>query len=300
MVSFALLVALMAGVLIAGGYALTRLFLDREREVGTSEANCTAIGVDGVTYGLQPDQAKIAATIARVAINRSLPDHAVTVALATGMQESRLMNLDYGDADSLGVFQQRPSMGWGSAKQVMDVSYAAGRFYDHLLSVTGWETMPVAEAAQAVQRSAYPDRYADWEAMSRAWASALTGQTSASLSCRLEPAAAADITRLSNDLTGAIPGATLAKVDGKAGTDGAPETDGVQYTLTLPQVSQSSDAAARSRAIWQTASWLVTHARDYGISRIETPTHRWIRSVKSPTWQPDNATDADIIRITLG
>lgn len=266
-----------------------------------------ATGTDGLSYGLTPDQAEVAATIARVAINRGLPDHAVTVALATGMVESRLTNLDYGDADSLGVFQQRPSMGWGSAEQVMDVEYAAGKFYDHLMKVPNWQDLPVTEAAQAVQRSAFPDRYADWEAMSRAWAAALTGETTASLACALEPASGTNAAQMAADVASAIPGATLTQSGGNA------ETGEIRYTLAFPTLT---DPSTQSRAIWQAASWLMTHARDYGITRIEASGQYWTRTTQSPTWRsltkttPSDssgvtddfsaADSAGIISITLG
>ena len=85
------------------------------------------------------------------------------IAVATAMQESSLVNLTGGDRDSVGLFQQRPSQGWGTPEQLHDPTYAAGKFYDKLLTVAGWQTMPLTEAAQAVQRSAYPEAYAKWE-----------------------------------------------------------------------------------------------------------------------------------------
>jgi hypothetical protein len=84
------------------------------------------------------------------------------------MQESQLYNLGHlgakNDHDSLGLFQQRPSMGWGSAAQVTDPIYSATAFYLALQRVSGWESMKVTVAAQRVQRSAYPNAYAQWEA----------------------------------------------------------------------------------------------------------------------------------------
>jgi murein DD-endopeptidase MepM/ murein hydrolase activator NlpD len=120
-----------------------------------------------------------AVTIAEVGMAAGLPERGIVVALATAMQESRLHNLaneekvpesvnypndgDGGDHDSIGLFQQRPSMGWGTVAQIMDPIYAAGKFYEKLLRVDGWEAMSIAEAAQAVQISAFPDAYADHE-----------------------------------------------------------------------------------------------------------------------------------------
>src|SRR5262249_15352840 len=113
----------------------------------------------------------------------ALPDHAVTIALATALQESQLHNLSYGDRDSLGLFQQRPSQGWGSAAQVMQPDYAAGAFFTALERVQGWQTMSVTAAAQAVQHSDAPDAYATWEPLARTLAIAATGERPAALAC---------------------------------------------------------------------------------------------------------------------
>jgi hypothetical protein len=94
------------------------------------------------------------------------------IALATAQQESRLRNLDYGDRDSLGLFQQRPSSGWGTAGQVQDPVYAAGAFYDHLVTVPGWESGRLTEVAQTVQRSAFPEAYEQWGEMAQKLATA--------------------------------------------------------------------------------------------------------------------------------
>jgi hypothetical protein len=129
----------------------------------TPQTACTvASTTPGGSYSITPTQAQNAAIIAAVALRKGLPDHAVTVALATSLQESQLLNLSYGDQDSLGLFQQRPSQGWGTSTQIMDPNYAASAFYDHLAQLSGWQTMPVTEAAQLVQHSATPDAYATW------------------------------------------------------------------------------------------------------------------------------------------
>ena len=139
------------------------------------------------TVRLTPEQAQHAATIAAVAEQRGLPARAVTIALATAYQESKIRNLDYGDRDSLGLFQQRPSQGWGTPEQVRDPVYAAGRFYDELVTVPEYTEMPVTEAAQAVQRSAFPTAYADHEDDARVLASSLAGWSPSSLSCAVSP-----------------------------------------------------------------------------------------------------------------
>ncbi|MFJ8896670.1 hypothetical protein ACIRCZ_18960 [Leifsonia sp. NPDC102414] len=97
------------------------------------------------------------------------------VALATACQESSLKDRWDGDADSVGLFQQRPSQGWGTITQLHDPSYATTKFLVRLQQVPGWRTLPVAEAAQAVQRSAFPDAYARWATPAEVLVSAFDG-----------------------------------------------------------------------------------------------------------------------------
>ncbi len=130
--------------------------------------------VDGGTVSVSAEQAQNATTIARVGRDRGLPDRAVVIALATAQQESGLRNLDYGDRDSLGLFQQRPSQGWGTPEQVQDPVYAAGIFYDRLVQVPGWDTGRLTEVAQTVQRSGFPEAYQKHEPMAQELTAALT------------------------------------------------------------------------------------------------------------------------------
>ncbi|WP_246127428.1 C40 family peptidase [Amycolatopsis rhizosphaerae] len=110
------------------------------------------------------EQLTNAQTVVTVAVQRKLPRRAAVLALATAMVESGLRNLPTGDHDSLGLFQQRPSQGWGAADEVLNPTYAANAFYDRLLAVSGWQTMSPGIAEQQVQRSAFPGRYAPREA----------------------------------------------------------------------------------------------------------------------------------------
>lgn len=114
------------------------------------------------------DQVPNAKTITATGVAMRVPARGQVVALATALQESGLRNLAYGDRDSLGLFQQRPSQGWGTAAEVMDPVHASARFYAALRKVPGWESLAVAQAAQAVQRSAFPDAYAKWEPLAAA------------------------------------------------------------------------------------------------------------------------------------
>ncbi|MCW2699439.1 MAG: hypothetical protein JWQ45_974 [Blastococcus sp.] len=140
--------------------------------------------VQGSPMTLTGEQVTNAATIARVGYARGLPDRAVVIALATAQQESRLRNLDHGDRDSLGLFQQRPSQGWGTPAQVRDPTYAAARFYERLVGVPDWQTRRLTEVAQAVQRSGFPEAYQRWEPMAQALTRSLHDRGDRTLPCR--------------------------------------------------------------------------------------------------------------------
>lgn len=135
------------------------------------------------TSGLDAEQAGNAALIIQIGRELGIPDRGIAIALGTAMQESWLRNLDWGDRDSLGLFQQRPSSGWGTPEQVRDPARAVRVFYGGpadpngtatrgLLDIPGWQDMSYADAAQAVQISAYPERYAQWEQPAYAWLAA--------------------------------------------------------------------------------------------------------------------------------
>ena len=137
----------------------------------TADANTKPAATSTLSTA-QRDNARI---ITRVGISMGVQMPGETIAIATALQESGLQNLGYGDRDSLGLFQQRPSQGWGTPAQIMNPAYAATQFYQHLLQVPGWRTMPTTQAAQAVQRSGFPDAYAKWEHQAQALATEFTG-----------------------------------------------------------------------------------------------------------------------------
>ncbi|MGD3109341.1 C40 family peptidase [Streptomyces sp. YGL11-2] len=130
------------------------------------KGSTTNIHVEGLD--LPDEQIPNAKTIVATGISLGVPEQGQVIALATAMQESRLRNLNYGDRDSLGLFQQRPSQGWGTAAQIRDPVYTSTKFYKSLLEVRGWQQMTIAQAAQAVQASGFPGAYAQWEQLSRA------------------------------------------------------------------------------------------------------------------------------------
>jgi hypothetical protein len=147
-----------------------------------SDTQLHPVGIQGSQsdFTMSADQMKNAKQIIEAGKSMGLPPRAWVIALATSMQETKLHN--YGDLgnsndhDSLGLFQQRPSSGWGSEKQIMNPTYAAKSFYKALTQVDGWDKMPLTDAAQAVQVSAFGDRYAQWEAHAGDVVNAFYGQ----------------------------------------------------------------------------------------------------------------------------
>jgi LysM repeat protein len=140
----------------------------------------TSAGATGNVTPLNDEMRANAALIVRVGRDLGVPDYGIVIALATAMQESTLRNLTWGDRDSVGLFQQRPSAGWGSVEQLTTPEHAARLFYGGpsnpnrgytrgLLDISGWQSMSLTQAAQKVQISAYPNAYAKWEASAWAW-----------------------------------------------------------------------------------------------------------------------------------
>lgn len=180
--------------LVAVGIVTWRLFGDTVRPLLRAD-DCSAT-VQGRTVVLAPEQAENAALIAAISVERGMPARAATIALATAYQESKLYNIDYGDRDSLGLFQQRPSQGWGTPKQLVDPTYATNAFYDELAGIDDYQGLEVTVAAQQVQRSAFPEAYADHEADARVLASAFTGQSRRAFHCTVTDAPDEASTRL--------------------------------------------------------------------------------------------------------
>jgi len=235
-VASALVVAALVGAAIAIWAAMGKK---------TIRASLCRVDVGSSTYVIDLAQAANAATIAAVGKRLDVPDHAVTVALATALQESQLHNIAYGDRDSLGLFQQRPSQGWGTAAQVMNPRYAAAAFFEALERIPNWQTMPVTGAAQAVQHSDAPQAYAFWEPLARTLAIATTGETAAGLACQFSP------TR-----SNSLPASPLPALTAELG----PSSLGVPVTT------------ARG---WTIATWLVAHADEYRITTVHFAGRQW-------------------------
>jgi hypothetical protein len=227
---------------------------------------------------LEPEQMANAATIAAVGIRKGLPDHAVTIALATALQESKLRNLQGGDRDSLGLFQQRPSQDWGNPEQIMDPRYAARRFYEALTKIRGWQEMTVADAAQAVQRSADGSLYARWEDKARILAIALTGEVAGAVGCTVTgpPSQRGSV-------------AISALVEGVAADWGDGHT--VAKTDTVEVLVEDA------RSGWQYAHWLVSCSAFQGIERVRYGGQVWTSKDSSWSKASTPATDRVVAEV---
>jgi hypothetical protein len=252
--------------------------------------------VDGHLVELDLAQSRYAALIAAISVQRGMPARAATIALATAYQESDLRNLEYGDRDSVGLFQQRPSQGWGTPDQILDPSYAANAFYDALAQVDGYESMPVTEAAQEVQRSGFPEAYADHEQDARVLASALTGNSRAAFWCTAdddrdadsaaldgagltERAAEvrADLARTFGDLPlgGFQPGGVR---DGHM--EGSAHYDGRAIDVFVRPISEDN-----KRRGWAIAGYLVAQADRLDINTVIFDDRVWRVSSSGDGWQ---------------
>ena len=186
------LVLLLVVIAAAGAAAVSALFGG-----GSAAYACTATVTTPGTLpaGLSAEQAGNAAVIIGTGQRMNIPARGWVIAVATALQESRLINLGNlgtdNNYDSLGLFQQRPSQGWGTPAEIMNPDHAATSFYEHLRQVPRWQSLPLTDAAQAVQRSAYPDAYADDEAQAAAIVAAYTGGVVCDGGDNLPPEAAA-------------------------------------------------------------------------------------------------------------
>ena len=213
---------------------------------------------------LSTDQAGLAATIAGVANARTLPGRAVTIAYATALQESDLANLPYGDRDSVGVFQQRPSQGWGTRRQLLNPVYASTRFFAALAAIPGYLKLPVYRAAQDVQRSADGSAYSQYAPQGAVMATGFTGMAARSVWCWYG--------------SGIRGRGRLAAADRALTSAFGPL--GVRH-VGDPVVT----VRVRNRAAgWAVACWLVTHAVSYRINTVRFAGYQWLASRGQKGW----------------
>lgn len=225
-------------------------------------------GCDFGSYSLELDQAQVASEIVGVVLKRELPERAAVLTLGAALQESKLRNIPsgQGDRDSVGILQQRPSQGWGTAAQIADVHYATGKFLDAVVRVPNWQDDSLATVVQTVQFSADGSAYARHEDQAQAIADALYGQAPAGASCRFDkpdrsaqPAAVA--AALSRDLP-------------------------VSHPTSAGKTVNVADAG------WATAAWFVCNADQLGIESVRHAGKRWSYS---GGWKDDaGATDSAV------
>lgn len=269
----------------------------RGGDVAVASPRCTA-EAGGDDHTLTADRAAVAALITARARARGLPPRAATIAIATAVQESGLRNLDFGDRDSLGLFQQRPSQGWGTPAQVQDPLYATDAFYDGLVEVDGYESLDVTDAAQRVQRSGFPTAYADHEPEARVLASALTGFSPAALVCRLPAVPAAGTPQVPGE-DGLVPRAraVVAEASAQLGEEDLVLAEGGGAPGTALERSYGGDEAG-ARAGWALAHWAVARAVGTDVVEVATDGRRWVRGEDG--WAEDPAAPGPgTVRVTV-
>ncbi|MFJ4844116.1 heavy metal transporter [Streptomyces sp. NPDC088733] len=287
---------------------------------GPGAVECT-VTAEGGTLRLEPQQAANASTIAAVASSRGLPERAVAIALATSMQESALRNINHGDRDSMGLFQQRPSQGWGTAAQIMDPVYASNEFFDGLVKIQGYSRLPLTVAAQRVQKSGYPQAYAKHEADAALLAAALTGRHGAALTCTTadggRTAAGGDPAkvraRLVREFGPEVAPRTLAArgAGGDAKNADTPERAGAapqqspdRRTVAVPSAPAGGGArGGDARRGWELAQWAVAHADELKVEKVAFAHQEWSAAASRKGWTKSNSADsgaaAEDVRITV-
>ncbi|WP_328768843.1 heavy metal transporter [Streptomyces sp. NBC_00286] len=291
---------------------------------GTGAPRCTVVSDrgDGASYEYEftAEQAVNAATISVVGTNRGMPERAVTIALATALQESGLRNIDHGDRDSLGLFQQRPSQGWGTETQVMDPAYAASEFYEHLAKVPDYAELPLTVAAQRVQRSGFPDAYAKHETDAGLLAAALTGRAAGTLTCEGRPdmrpeqrrqvgpdaVRAALVRDFGQDMfqaagaerkLGPETGATPSDASSGAGGPANPRT------VTIPVPDAPATKGGQRQRGWGLAHWAVANASALHIKRVSYAGRVWIAGHTRSEWRAEaskSRNSTDEVRVVTG
>jgi hypothetical protein len=265
------LVVLVALLLMLGVGAFYWLRNRGATEPIRGQERCVATA-DGRSVAVDLDQAHYASIIVGVSVRRGLAPRAASIALATVYQETGIRNLDYGDRDSVGLFQQRPSQGWGTAKQLHDPYYATNAFYDALIKINGWETADITEVAQQVQRSAYPEAYRDHEEDARVLASALTGNSPAGFRCL-------DRSRRAGDAEGMAD--SLRKTFGSR-----TNVSSVDATVVV--------RAANPRLAWAYAHYAVGNSKYYGVTTVTVAGRQWqTQDFNLPEWTAPTLTATD-------
>ena len=245
---------------------------------------CSAT-VSGRTVQLAPDQAQNASLIAAIGVRRGLPARAVSIALATAYQESKIRNLAHGDRDSIGIFQQRPSQGWGTVAQISDEYYAINKFYDALEKIDDYQSMRITEAAQKVQRSAYPEAYEPHAPDARALASALTGYSpGGTFSCVVrEPDGHGTATESSALLTKAYGDLDISRTGSRQDF--------------IVEVAAGRDG---NRKGWSIAQFLLAHADRLQVTKVSFDGRTWRTGSDSEDGWLGSSASSTQVTVSLG
>ena len=238
-------------------------------------------GTGANAIGLDFGQTADAAIIAGVAAREHLSRKALTIAYATAWQESKLENLDYGDRDSVGIFQQRPSEGWGSTAQLEDPAYAARAFFGALVKIPGWAKLPVDVAAQDVQRSADGSAYEQYAQSGATLAADLTAAPHA-VTCWYDPASQAASEGVSAKLN------LRAALSGFDDAFGQPREDGAVRSVSVARSGGSAVITAAGGDGWTAANWLVGNASSYGITQVSYGGYQWTAGLNETSWQRES------------
>jgi hypothetical protein len=247
-----------------------------------NSAQCVAVA-DQQSYTYDLEQAQNASTIAAVGVKLGVSKYGIQIAEATALQESKLRDLSGGDRDSLGLFQQRPSEGWGTSSQIEDTTYSSTAFYEALTKVSDWENLPLTVAAQDVQHSAYPSAYAGHEQEAGVLADVFTGAAGAALTCTLDGPTFSPQATDSAGLTtlGEAVVADAQKQWGAVSVDGA-SAGARSFGLAVPSGLSTSAATARG---WAYANWAVSKAEALGITQVGYAGKTWSSTNSSGSWQ---------------
>lgn len=279
-----------------------------------SSCNQNASVKPGQTVGeLAEEQMNNAAVIISVALEHNISEYGQVIALATALQESGLRNLPGGHADSIGLFQQRPSAGWGSFEQIHTPRLASAAFFGiahhtrntGLLDIKGWKRMPVTEAAQAVQRSAFPTAYTDDEPLARQVVAQIAGSDPSAVLCGDPGAMSCPPTGLTAE-TGLTPDAlrvirclrqhfpTITSYAGVGERPTTPDSDhpsGRAVDAMIPGWNTHSG----NRLGWRVARWVQTHAPQLGVAYVVFDRRIWSNERATEGWRayahPSGASD---------
>ena len=235
---------------------------------------CSVVNPDGDPVTLTPEQSRMASIIVAASYEADLPERAATIALATAYQESGIRNLDYGDRDSLGLFQQRPDprFDWGTAEEIMDPWYSSLRFYEELVKFEGWEKADINDQAQKVQRSGHPEAYRKHVPNATALAAAARGSRQEAIICATLQDLPADSAPIKEVLE---------------------RVDGVHYTVEGNQIRITAES---DQLLWSAAQLAQLNTYEAGVQSVQVKNRRWALGDKR--WSSAQPIDGAVV--TLG